>query len=270
MFFFVIHPTTRHKRKSIIQPSGAQVPCSPQTLRRMRVRPMTPPRKTRQSRHSKSDLDAGSPSAPMPAIIKQSWKPGNVLAPVPVVLVSCGGTEQYRPNLVTIAWTGNVCSEPPMLSIAVRPERHSHKIIGATGEFVVNLPSGRQAKVTDWCGMVSGARVDKFSESGLTAAPALKVGCPIVLECPINIECRVSQTLQLGSHDLFLAEVLAVQVSSHLIDVKGKFRLDRDGMLAYGLGHYYALGRAIDHFGFSIRKKKSATPAIRRRPPAGG
>jgi flavin reductase (DIM6/NTAB) family NADH-FMN oxidoreductase RutF len=197
-------------------------------------------------------------------IAKQSWKPGNVLAPVPVVLVSCGGNGEFRPNLVTVAWTGNVCSAPPMLSIALRPERHSHKVIGSTGEFVVNLPSRQQARVTDWCGMVSGAKIDKFIETGLTVGPALKVACPIVVECPVNIECRVSRTLQLGSHDLFLAEILAVQVSTHLIDAKGKFRLDRAELLAYGLGHYYPLGPAIDHFGFSIRKKKKVTPLKRR------
>lgn len=208
----------------------------------------------------------GSPSnlhipALMDNIEKQSWKPGNVLSPVPVVLVSCGGSGESRANLITIAWTGSVCSDPPMLSIAVRPERHSHGIIKATGEFVVNLPSLDQAKITDWCGMVSGSKIDKFAEAGLTAAPATVVGCPIILECPVNIECRVSQRLELGSHDLFLAEVVAVQVSSHLIDEQGKFRLEKAGLIAYGLGHYFALGPAIDHFGFSIRKKK---PSRRR------
>ncbi len=199
--------------------------------------------------------EGSGPSQPAP-IIKESWKPGNVLAPVPVVLVSCGGSGEWRPNLITIAWTGNVCSEPPILSIAVRPERYSHRIISATGEFVVNLPSREQARITDWSGMVTGAKVDKFTEAGLTAAPALSVSCPIVLECPVNIECQVRQHLSLGSHDLFLGEVSGVQVSSHLLDEGGKFRLDRAGLIAYGLGHYFPLGRAIDHFGFSIRKKK--------------
>lgn len=193
--------------------------------------------------------------APLERIEKQTWKPGNVLSPVPVVLVSCGGTGEFRPNLITIAWTGSVCSDPPMLSIAVRPERYSHRIIKECGEFVVNLPSVNQTKITDWCGMVSGSKIDKFRESGLTAAPALQVGCPIVMECPINIECKVTQRLELGSHHLFLAEVLAVQVSSHLIDELGKFQVEKAKLIAYGLGHYYQLGSAIDHFGFSIRKK---------------
>ncbi len=201
-----------------------------------------------------------TPSRPQPPtalarIEKQSWKPGNVLSPVPVVLVSCGGSAGLAANIITIAWTGSVCSDPPMLSIAVRPERHSHGIIKSSGEFVVNLPSLAQARLTDWCGMVSGAKIDKFAESGLTAAPATQVGCPIILECPVNIECRVSQRLELGSHDLFLAEVVAGQVSSHLIDEQGKFSVEKAGLIAYGLGHYFPLGPAIDHFGFSIRKK---------------
>jgi flavin reductase (DIM6/NTAB) family NADH-FMN oxidoreductase RutF len=187
---------------------------------------------------------------------KQSWKPGNVLAPLPVVLVTCGGTEKWQPNIITIAWTGNVCSDPPMLSISDRPERHSHEIIAATGEFAVNVPSVRQARATDWCGMVSGATVDKFAGTGLTPAPVLQVRCPIILECPINIECRVRQSLPLGSHTMFLAEVVGVQVSEALLDAKGKFRLEKAGLLAYGLGHYFALGPGIDHFGFSIRKRK--------------
>lgn len=203
-------------------------------------------------------LQTGSNSPPTPEQIeKQSWKPGNVLSPVPVVLVSCGGSGGIAANIITIAWTGSVCSDPPMLSIAVRPERHSHGIIKADGEFVVNLPALDQVRITDWCGMVSGSKIDKFAESGLTAAPATQVGCPIILECPVNIECRVTQRLELGSHDLFLAEVVAVQVSSHLIDEQGKFRIDKAGLIAYGLGHYFPLGPAIDHFGFSIRKKNA-------------
>lgn len=225
---------------------------------------MTKPRNHPMSKNMPKN--PGKPSRPAPivksaipqpaaGIKKQSWKPGNVLSPVPVVLVSCGGGE-HRANIITIAWTGSVCSDPAMLSISVRPERHSHEIIRKTGEFVVNLPTLALSRLTDWCGMVSGAKIDKFAESGLTAAPATQVGCPIIMECPVNIECRVSQILPLGSHDLFLAEVVAVQVSAHLIDEAGKFRIEKAGLIAYGLGHYYALGPAIDHFGFSIRKKK--------------
>jgi len=189
-------------------------------------------------------------------IKKQSWKPGNMLAPIPAVLVSCGAAEGSKPNLITIAWVGSVCSDPPMLSIAVRPERYSYDILQATGEFVVNLPSVRQARATDWCGMVSGRNADKFAATGLTPAPALKVNCPIVLECPLNIECRVQKALDLGSHTLFLAEVVAVQVHAGLLDAKGRLRVQDAGLLAFAHGEYFALGRSLGRFGFSVQKKQ--------------
>ncbi len=190
---------------------------------------------------------------------KQTWKPSNLLAPVPAVLVSCGGTEGFKPNLITIAWTGSVCSDPVMLSIAVRPERYSYDIIRKTKEFVVNLPSLEQAKAVDWCGMVSGRRFDKFEKTGLTPAPATAVKCPVVLECPVNIECRVRNTLELGTHTLFLAEVAAVQVSAGLVDAKGRLRLDKAGLLAFAHGEYFALGRSLGRFGFSVRKRRRRT-----------
>lgn len=190
-------------------------------------------------------------------IEKQSWKPGNILSPVPAVLVSCGGTRGWKPNLITIAWVGNVCSDPPMVSISVRPERHSYDIIETTREFVVNVPSLGQAKAVDWCGMVSGRSEDKFAGTGLTLAAALKVQCPIVLECPLNIECRVRDSLKLGSHTMFVAEVVAVQVSSALMDAKGMLRLERGGLLAFAHGRYFALGRCVGRFGFSVQKHKN-------------
>lgn len=190
---------------------------------------------------------------------KHAWKPGNVLSPVPAVLVSCGGTQGWKPNLITIAWTGNVCSEPPMLSISVRPERHSYEIIETAREFVVNVPSLKEARAVDWCGVVSGRNEEKFAGAGLTPAPALKVGCPIVLECPLNIECRVRESLKLGSHTMFVAEVLAVQVSAALIDAKGRLRLEQGGLIAFAHGQYFALGRCIGRFGFSVQKRKSRT-----------
>jgi flavin reductase (DIM6/NTAB) family NADH-FMN oxidoreductase RutF len=195
---------------------------------------------------------------------KRSWKPGNVLSPVPAVLVSCGGTRGWKPNLITIAWTGNVCSEPPLLSISVRPERYSYGIIQTTREFVVNVPSLGQAKVVDWCGVVSGRNEDKFAGAGLTPAAALKVQCPIVLECPLNIECRVRESLTLGSHTMFVAEVVAVQVSSGLIDSRGALHLEKGGLLAYAHGQYFALGRCVGRFGFSVQRRKN-----RARSPAG-
>jgi flavin reductase (DIM6/NTAB) family NADH-FMN oxidoreductase RutF len=191
-------------------------------------------------------------------IEKQSWKPGNVLYPAPPVLVSCGGTQRWKPNLITIAWAGNVCSNPPMLSISVRPERYSYEIIRTTGEFVVNVPSAGQARAVDWCGVVSGRDGDKFPGAGLTPAPALRLSPPIVLECPLNIECRVRESLELGSHTMFIAEVVAVQVSSDLIDSKGRFRLDKCGLLSFANGQYFALGCSIGRFGFSVRKRRDA------------
>jgi flavin reductase (DIM6/NTAB) family NADH-FMN oxidoreductase RutF len=192
---------------------------------------------------------------------KTSWKPGNMLSPVPVVLVSCGGARGWKPNLITIAWIGSVCSDPPMLSIAVRPERYSHAIIKGTGEFVVNLPSVDQAKATDWCGVVSGRDVDKFAGTGLTPAAGRKVACPIIMECPLNIECRIRKSLELGSHTLFLAEVAAVHVSSQLVDSRGRLNLQKAGLMAFAHGHYFALGRHLGHFGFSVRKPKKRARA---------
>jgi len=189
------------------------------------------------------------------SIEKQSWKPGNVLSPAPPVLVSCGGMQGWKPNLITIAWAGNVCSDPPMLSISVRPERYSFEIIRTTREFVVNVPSLKQARAVDWCGVVSGRSEDKFAGAGLTPAPALKVHPPIVLECPLNIECRVKESLELGTHTMFVAEVVAVQVSSDLVDGKGRLRLEKCGLLAFAHGEYFVLGRRIGRFGFSVRKR---------------
>jgi flavin reductase (DIM6/NTAB) family NADH-FMN oxidoreductase RutF len=198
----------------------------------------------------------GRPAESGAGVRKTSWKPGNMLAPVPVVLVSCGGAQGWKPNLITIAWIGSVCSDPPMLSIAVRPDRYSHDIIKATAEFVVNVPSMDQARTTDWCGVVSGRDVDKFASTGLTPAAGRKVSCPIVMECPLNIECRIRKRLALGSHTLFLAEVVAVQVSSQLVDARGRLNLQKAGLMAFAHGHYFSLGRHLGHFGFSVRKRQ--------------
>jgi len=189
---------------------------------------------------------------------KQSWKPGNMLMPLPAVLVSCGGTGEWRANLITIAWIGSVCTDPPMLSISVKPGRHSHAIITATREFVVNVPSESEAPALDRCGVVSGRDTDKFALTGLTPGPALKVGCPIVRECPLNIECRVRKSLGLGSHTLFLAEVVAVQVTAGIVDPKGRLRIERAGLLTFAHGHYFAVGRHIGHFGYSVRRRAKA------------
>ncbi len=187
--------------------------------------------------------------------MKESWKPGTLIYPLPAVLVSCGERPETY-NLLTIAWTGTVCTSPPMCSISVRPERHSYAIIRRTGEFVINLTTRSLARATDWCGVRSGRDFDKFREMGLTPAPALQVAAPIVAESPVNIECRVRQVLPLGSHDLFLAEVVGVQVDAELIDpATGRFCLERADPIVYSHGAYFTLGEALGHFGWSVRKK---------------
>lgn len=188
-------------------------------------------------------------------IEKIVWPGSTQLGPVPAALVACGGTEKWKPNLITIAWTGVACSKPPMLTIAIRPERYSYAIIRETGNFSLNLPSGAMVKAVDWCGVVSGRDQDKFAGSGLTPMPGNKIAAPIVAECPLSLECEVTQVLELGSHHLFLAEIVAVQVTAALIDSKGRLDLERDGLLSYAHGHYYNLGECLGHFGFSVRRK---------------
>ncbi len=187
--------------------------------------------------------------------MKESWKPGTLIYPLPAVLVSCGATPgEY--NLLTVVWTGTVCTDPPMCYVSVRPERHSYGIIRRTGEFVINLTTRGLARAADWCGVRSGRDYDKFREMGLTPGKALKVAAPIVEESPVSIECRVRQVLELGTHDMFLAEVVAVQVDADYIDpATGRFCLERACPIVYSHGEYFALGEALGHFGWSVRKK---------------
>ena len=194
----------------------------------------------------------------MGTIQKENWKPGTMLAPVPVVMVSCQANGEEA-NIITVAWVGTVCSEPPMLSISVRPSRHSFSIIRDSGEFVVNLPSSSLADVTDKCGVISGSKVNKFKETGLTPMPAKTVRAPIIAECPVNIECKVKQQIELGTHVLFLAEITGVQVSSHLVGKDGRLALEKAGLITIAHGNYYSLGKYLGHFGFSVRKKKLHT-----------
>lgn len=185
---------------------------------------------------------------------KAIWRGSALLGPVPPVLVSCGSPE--APNLFTVAWAGTICTQPPRLSISVRPSRHSYGLIRQSGEFVVNLPTEALARAVDWCGVKSGRDLDKFAALRLTAAPASAVGCPLLAESPVNLECRVFQTIPLGSHELFLADVVAVDVDEALLDKEGKLHLEQAGLLAYAHGAYYALGRQMGTFGWSVRKKK--------------
>ena len=185
---------------------------------------------------------------------KVIWPPSTQLAPVPAVLVGCGSAEADW-NLITVAWTGIVCSKPPMLSVSVRPERHSHGLIRQSGEFTVNLPTAAMAADVDWCGVVSGRDHRKFAERHLTPLAGSKVAAPLVAECPLGLECRVTQVLELGTHDLFLAEIVAVQVTESWINESGRLELERAGLLSYVHGHYFGLGECIGHFGYSVRKK---------------
>lgn len=185
---------------------------------------------------------------------KQEWKPGNMLYPVPAVMVSCG-REGETPNIITVAWAGTICSDPAMLSISVRPERYSYDIIRETGEFVVNLTSKELTRATDWCGVKSGRDVDKFKEMNLTAAPAVHLkGASIIAESPVNIECKVKDVLELGSHHMFIAEVAGVQVSEKYMNETGKFELNKLGLVAYSHGEYFELGEKIGKFGYSVKK----------------
>jgi flavin reductase (DIM6/NTAB) family NADH-FMN oxidoreductase RutF len=186
---------------------------------------------------------------------KAVWKEGNMLYPAPVVLVSCGATpEEY--NLVTIAWTGNICSNPAMTYVSIRPERLSHEIIKRTGEFVINLTTDKLVRATDYCGVKSGRDINKAKELRLNYAPASKVKAPLLAESPINIECKVTEIKKLGSHDMFIAKVLCIHADQKYIDPKGALRLDQAGLICYSHGKYYALGKELGHFGYSIRKRR--------------
>ena len=185
---------------------------------------------------------------------KQSWKGSTLLNPEPPVLVSCGGLE--KPNLITIGWTGTICTQPSMVSISVRPERFSHHLIKESGQFAINLPTESLVRAIDWCGVKSGRDVDKFAAMHLTAAPAAKVGTVLVEESPVNLECKVTQVIPLGSHDLFLAQVVACDVDESLLDESGKLCLDKAKLIVYSHGDYLALGRKLGSFGYSVRKKK--------------
>ncbi len=185
---------------------------------------------------------------------KEIWQPGNMLYPIPAVMVSCQ-RQGEKPNIITVAWAGNVCSSPAMLSISVRKDRFSHSIIKETGEFVVNLTNAELARATDWCGVRSGRDFDKFKEMNLTPQKSQKISAPGIEESPVNIECRVKEVLELGSHDMFVAEVVCVTVDDQYMDEKGKFDLRAAGLVAYSHGEYFTLGEKIGKFGYSVAKK---------------
>lgn len=184
---------------------------------------------------------------------KEIWKPGNMLYPLPAVMVSMADADG-RYNIITIAWAGTVCTNPPMVSISVRPERHSFRILRGTGEFVINLTTKKLAFATDYCGVKSGRDVDKFKELGLTALPAGSVRAPMIGESPVNIECRVRSITPLGSHHMFLADVVAVHADGKYMDEKHKFHLEQADPIVYSHGVYYTCGEAVGTFGYSVRK----------------
>ena len=187
---------------------------------------------------------------------KLQWKPGNMLYPLPAVMVSVTDG-QGADNIITVAWAGTVCTNPPMLSISVRPERFSYDMIKKTGEFVVNLTTEQLVFATDYCGVTSGRDVDKFQACGLTKKKAVFVKAPLIDESPVNIECRVVETKELGSHTMFLAEILKVHADADLLDEKGKFELSKANPIVYSHGEYFGMGKKLGKFGYSIQKNKT-------------
>lgn len=184
---------------------------------------------------------------------KISWKGGALVAPLPPVLVSCGTMEKN--NLITIAWTGIVNTIPPKTYVSIRPSRFSYDIIKNSKEFVINLTTSQMIKAVDFCGVRSGKDIDKFKVTGLTPEAATKVSCPMVAESPISIECKVSDIIPLGSHDMFLADIIAINVDEQYIDANGKLHLDKSSLAAFAHGEYFELGKKLGTFGFSVRKK---------------
>ena len=185
---------------------------------------------------------------------KVMWKPGTFLYPIPAVMVSCGTMK--KSNIITVAWTGILNTNPAMVYISVRPTRYSYKLIKEQKEFVINLTTKKLAKVTDWCGVKTGEKIDKFKEMKLHKEKANFVKCPMIKESPVSVECKVKEIKELGSHHVFVAEVLAINADEKYIDKNGAFDISKCDLMAYSNGHYYELGNKIGRFGFSVQKKK--------------
>lgn len=185
---------------------------------------------------------------------KQHWKPGNMLNPVPAVMVSVTDKEG-KSNIITVAWAGTVCTNPPMVSISVRPSRYSYQILEETGEFVINLTNESIVKACDYCGVVSGRDVDKFAKTGLTPIPMEHVHAVGIEESPVNMECKIIEKRELGSHTMFIAEVVGVTVDDQYMDETGKFHINESGLVMYSHGEYFALGKKLGKFGYSVKKK---------------
>lgn len=187
--------------------------------------------------------------------MKQDWKPGNMIYPLPAAMISCGNLEGNY-NIFTASWVGTICTNPPMCYVSIRPERYSYEIIRKTMEFVINLTTEELAYQTDWCGVRSGREYDKFKEMNLTPAKSSVIQAPSIGESPLNIECKVKEILSLGSHDMFIADVVNVRADEQYIDIEtGKFHLEKTKLLAYSHGEYFKIGENIGHFGWSVKKK---------------
>ena len=186
---------------------------------------------------------------------KQNWKPGNMLNPVPVVMVSVADKKGNN-NIITVAWAGTICTNPPMLSISVRPERHSYNMLKETGEFVVNLTTEELAFACDYCGVTSGRDVNKYEKLNLTPLKMQNVNAPGIAESPVNIECKIREIKELGSHHMFIADVVGVTVDDKYMDEKNKFNINETGLVMYSHGEYFAMGEKLGKFGYSIQKKK--------------
>ena len=185
---------------------------------------------------------------------KVIWKPGTFIYPLPVVMVSCG--DMNKSNIITVAWTGIMNTDPAMVYISVRPTRYSYNIIKESGEFVINLTTENLAYATDWCGVKTGAQVDKFKEMNLTKEPAKFVKCPMIKESPVSVECKVKEIKELGTHHMFVAEVLGINADEKYIDEKGAFDISKCDLIAYSNGNYYSLDKKIGKFGYSVQKNK--------------
>ena len=185
---------------------------------------------------------------------KVMWKPGTFLYPIPAVMVSCGTME--KSNIITVAWTGILNTNPAMVYISVRPSRYSYDLIKNQGEFVINLTTKDLVRATDWCGVKTGAKVDKFKEMNLHKEKANFVKCPMIKESPVSVECKVKEIKELGSHTMFVAEVLAINSDEKYIDEKGAFDISKCDLIAYANGGYYSMGNKLGKFGFSVQKKK--------------
>lgn len=200
---------------------------------------------------------------PFEKYTKEVWKGSVMTSPLPPTLVTCGTLE--KPNVFTVAWTGILCTQPPITYISVRPERYSHKMISETGEFVINLPTEKLVKAVDMCGVKSGRNTAKFSLAHITPEKAAEVSAPILAECPVNIECRVRSKTNLGTHDVFVADIVKIDAAKELLDESGRLALDKAELIAYAHGEYFSLGKKLGSFGFSVRKKRKKDNKLSRK-----